>query len=195
MTSRIAELDAIVREWDLNTHPFYTEWRAGTLPTARLAEYAAEWAPFIGILDRGWDRIGLLEYAAEEREHDILWSRFRAALGATGEPRLPQSATLRAVGEHAFDAIPEALGALYSFEVQQPATAEQKLTGLREHYAGTVDPSAQEYFRVHAQETDEPAMLAARIEQLSDGEFARARTACAIFSAAAWGALDGIYYQ
>jgi hypothetical protein len=58
-----------------------------------------------------------------------------------------------------------------------------------------VDASAQEYLRVHAQETDEPAMLAARIEQLSDGEFARARTACAIFCAAAWGALDGIYYQ
>ena len=43
-------------------------------------------------------------------------------------------------------------------------------------------------------ETDEPAMLAARIDALTDGEFARAKTACAIFSAAAWGALDGVYY-
>ena len=194
-SNRIAELGAIVRQWDLNNHPFYTEWRAGTLPLQRLAEYSAEWAPFIAMLDRGWDRIGEPVYAAEERDHDELWTRFRAALGADAHARLPQSRTLAAVGEHAFAAVPEALGALYSFEVQQPATAEQKLTGLREHYADTVDDEAQAYFRVHAVETDEPAMLAARIEGLTDGEFARARTACAIFSAAAWGALDGVYYQ
>jgi ABC-type Mn2+/Zn2+ transport system ATPase subunit len=65
---------------------------------------------------------------------------------------------------------------------------------LREHYAGTVDADAQRYFVEHAVETDEPAMLASKIEQLSDGEFARVRTACAIFSAAAWGALDGVFY-
>jgi pyrroloquinoline quinone (PQQ) biosynthesis protein C len=108
--------------------------------------------------------------------------------------RLPQSRTLAAVGENAFEAIPEALGALYSFEVQQPATAKSKLDGLREHYAGTVDEDAQEYFREHAVETDEPAMLAARIDGLSEDDFARTRTACAIFSAAAWGALDGVYF-
>ena len=106
----------------------------------------------------------------------------------------PQSRTLLAVGEHAFESIPETLGALYSFEVQQPKTASSKLAGLREHYAGTVDEAAQEYFVEHAVETDEPAMLAELIEGLSDGDFARARTACAVFSAAAWGALDGVYY-
>ena len=108
--------------------------------------------------------------------------------------RRPQSRTLLAVGENAFASVPEALGALYSFEVQQPATASSKLAGLREHYAGTVDADAQQYFVEHAVETDEPAMLAERIEALSDGEFARAKTACAIFSAAAWGALDGVYF-
>jgi pyrroloquinoline-quinone synthase len=194
MSSRIDELDAIVRSFDLNEHPFYTEWRAGTLPVERLAEYADEWAPFIGAVDAGWERIGYPEYAAEEREHDELWSRFRAALGATGEMRRPQSRSLLAVGQNAFAAVPEALGALYSFEVQQPATAGSKLAGLREHYAGTVDAEAQQYFVEHAVETDEPAMLAARIEALSDAEFARTKTACALFSAAAWGALDGVYY-
>lgn len=194
MSSRIDQLDAIVAQHDLNTHPFYQAWRAGTLPVERLADYADEWAPFIAALDPGWDRIGLAEYAQEEREHDELWTRFRAALGAAGEMHRPQSRTLLAVGEHAFASVPEALGALYSFEVQQPATAQSKLDGLREHYAGTVDEPAQEYFRVHAVETDEPAMLAARIDRLSDDEFARARTACAVFSAAAWGALDGVFY-
>lgn len=196
MSRRIEELDGIVGQFDLNQHPFYQAWRAGTLPIERLATYAAEWAPFIGMLDRGWERIGEPAYAQEEREHDELWSRFRAALGdeAAGEMRLPQSRTLVAVGENAFEAVPEALGALYSFEVQQPATAQSKLAGLREHYAGTVDADAQEYFSEHAVETDEPAMLAARIDALSEDDFARAKTACAVFSAAAWGALDGVYY-
>jgi pyrroloquinoline-quinone synthase len=194
MSSRIDELDAIVQQFDLNEHPFYTEWRAGTLPIERLAEYADEWAPFIAAVDAGWERIGFPEYAAEEREHDVLWGRFRAALNATSAMRRPQSKTLLAVGANAFASIPEALGALYSFEVQQPATASSKLAGLREHYAGTVDADAQQYFVEHAVETDEPAMLASMIDGLSDGDFARARTACALFSAAAWGALDGVYY-
>lgn len=194
MSSRIEELDAIVRQFDLNEHPFYTEWRAGTLPVERLSEYADEWAPFIAIVDKGWDRLGYAEYAAEEREHDVLWSRFRAALGASGSMDRPQSKTLLAVGENAFAALPESLGALYSFEVQQPKTASSKLAGLREHYAGTVDADAQQYFVEHAVETDEPAMLAEMIDKLSDGDFARAKTACALFSAAAWGALDGVYF-
>ena len=194
MTSRIDQLDAIVRQFDLNQHPFYQAWRAGTLPVERLRDYATEWAPFIGVLDAGWDRIGEPSYADEEREHDALWSQFRAALGSTGEASRPQSATLLEVGKHAFASVPEALGALYSFEVQQPATAQSKLAGLREHYAGTVDADGQRYFVEHAVETDEPAMLASKIEQLSDGEFARTKTACVIFSAAAWGALDGVFY-
>ena len=194
MSNRIAELDAIVRRFDLNEHPFYQQWRAGTLPIERLAEYADEWAPFIAVIDRGWDRIGYPDYAAEEREHDLLWARFRSALGAGSEMTRPQSATLLAVGANAFESVPESLGVLYSFEVQQPATASSKLAGLREHYAGTVDTDAQRYFVEHAVETDEPAMLAARIDDLSDGDFVRAKTACAVFSAAAWGALDGVYY-
>ena len=194
MSNRIDELDAIVRSFDLNEHPFYIEWRAGTLPVERLAAYADEWAPFIGVVDAGWERIGYPDYAAEEREHDELWSRFRSALNATGQMHRPQSKTLLAVGENAFASVPEALGALYSFEVQQPATASSKLAGLREHYAGAVDADAQQYFVEHAVETDEPAMLAAMIDGLSDGDFARAKTACALFSAAAWGALDGVYY-
>lgn len=193
-SNRIEELDAIVAQFDLNQHPFYVEWRAGTLPVERLREYASEWAPFIACLDAGWERIGEPAYADEEREHDELWRSFRAALGSDGEARRPQSATLRAVGENAFASVPEALGALYSFEVQQPATAQSKLAGLREHYAGAVDAEGRRYFEEHAVETDEPAMLAEKIDQLSDGEFARAKTACAIFSAAAWGALDGVYY-
>ena len=98
------------------------------------------------------------------------------------------------MGENAFAAVPESLGALYSFEVQQPRTASSKLAGLREHYAGTVDEDGQRYFVEHAVETDEPANLPRRSTRCSDDDFARAKTACALFSAAAWGALDGVYF-
>ena len=145
MRNRIDELDAIVRQFDLNKHPFSTEWRAGTLPIERLAEYADEWAPFISVVDQDWDRLGYAAYAAEEREHDTLWGSFQAALGASDEMRRPQSKTL-AVGEQAFASVAESLGALYSFEVQQPTTASSKLAGLREHCAGTVDADSQRYF-------------------------------------------------
>ncbi|PZR63377.1 MAG: hypothetical protein DLM71_05625 [Chloroflexi bacterium] len=192
---RIEELDEIVGRFDLNQHPFYQDWRAGSLPIEQLRDYATEWAPVIATLADGWEAVGEPAYAEEEREHDALWTRFRDSLGRGGEAHHAQSAILLEAARHLFRARPEALGALYAFEVQQPATAQSKLAGLREHYGAAVDEAGREYFAVHAVETDEPAMLAAQLEQLSAGEFARARTACAIFSAAAWGALDGIYYR
>lgn len=190
--TRRQELDEIVQRFDLNRHPFYVDWRAGTLPMERMRDYAAEWAPFIGSLADGWERLGHAEYADEEREHDELWSRFRAALGAGSTARRPQSDTLLTVARNAFSQRPEALGALYAFEVQQPATAQSKLAGLDEHYR--LPDGARDYFVAHAAETDEPALIARQIDALSDGEFARAKTACALLSAAAWGALDGVYY-
>ena len=192
--TRREELDEIVGRFDLNQHPFYVEWRAGTLPLDRMREYAAEWTPFIGVLADGWQRLGHAEYADEEREHDELWSRFRSALGAgEGSSKRPQSRMLTAVARNAFELVPEAVGALYAFEVQQPATAQSKLAGLDEHYDLPVD--AREYFAVHAVETDEPALLARHLDVLTDAEFARARTACTLLAAAAWGALDGVYYD
>ena len=59
---------------------------------------------------------------------------------AAGEMRLPQSRTLAAVGENAFASVPEALGALYSFEVQQPATAQSKLAGEERVRAALPNP-------------------------------------------------------
>ncbi len=191
--TRREELDEIVQRYDLNQHPFYQDWRAGTLPVERMRDYAAEWAPFIASLADGWDRLGHAEYADEERQHTELWSRFRGALGAGDEVRRPQSDTLVTVARNAFAQRPEAIGALYAFEIQQPATAQSKLAGLDEHYA--LADGAREYFVEHAIETDEPALIARHLDALSDGEFARAKTGCALLAAAAWGALDGVYYE
>jgi pyrroloquinoline quinone (PQQ) biosynthesis protein C len=45
--------DAIVARRDLSEHPFYLAWRAGTLPRAALAAYAADYAPFIEAIEAG----------------------------------------------------------------------------------------------------------------------------------------------
>ncbi len=191
--TRTDELDALVTQFDLNAHPFYVDWRNGVLPTDAMREYAAEHAPFISALADGWERIGEPTYAEEEREHDALWARFREALAADGTMRRSHSEALVATARHAFGSVPEAIGALYAIEAQQPTTAASKLAGLDQHYT-QVPAGAREYFEVHARETDEVSMLAARLEALTDDEFARARSACALMCTAMWGGLDGVYY-
>ena len=81
MSSRIDELDAIVRQFDLNAHPFYVAWRAGELPIERLREYA--------------DRVGAVHRRAGSRlgEHRRARLRGRGARArrAVGSlPRLPR---------------------------------------------------------------------------------------------------------
>ena len=85
-----------------------------------------------------------------------------------------------------------ALGALYAFESQQPYTAQSKLAGLREHYQQLPEPCG-EYFRLHADDFDEPALLAAQIEALPAEGQSRAVAACERMSAALHDALSGLH--
>ncbi len=190
---RIAQLDAIISQFDLSTHPFYVEWREGTLPVERLREYAAEYARFIDTVDEGWDRIGEPKYGEIEREHERLWSRFQLEIAAGRYEPNPSIDTLVSAARNSFKSKPEAVGALYAFEAQQPETAQSKLDGLTRHYS--ISEAGREYFKVHAKDIAEAVLLKTYIEALSDGEFARAKTACAVLCAAMWGALDGVYYQ
>jgi len=188
-------LDVIVAQHDLNEHPFYRAWREGTLPRAKLAEYAAEYAPFIGVIELGWRSIGLVEHAEVERQHARLWDEFRQALGPSA---LAPCACLQArhlvdeVGRSFADPV-EALGALYAFEAQQPSTARSKLDGLREH-AGSygVPEEKSAYFRVHADDYGEREQLRGLVESLTPGDGARAAAACERACKAMWSALGGI---
>ncbi len=184
------ELDDIVADHDLNRHPFYRSWRAGELSRSTIAVYAAEYAPFIDSIEIGWSALGDLDHAAEERQHAALWGRFREALGSGGEPRCEEAAALARCAIDAFGDRSEALGALYAFEAQQPATAARKLEGLMDHY-GFSDHQAA-YFRIHASDYGERDRLAAHAAQLSPDDSARARDACERTCRAMWSALDGI---
>jgi pyrroloquinoline-quinone synthase len=197
------ELDAIVAKYDLNEHPFYRAWRAGTLPPAALRAYAAEYAPFIGAVEQGWRTLGDEAHAAEEREHARLWERFRDAWGPTEAPACAATAALAATAREAFGETASAVGALYAFEAQQPSTARSKLDGLREHYGfGSVDArgltvpeEAAAYFREHADDYGEREGLRARWSDLGADGVARARAACEAMCQAMWAALDGVLAQ
>lgn len=189
----IAPLDAIVSQFDLNQHPFYREWTMGLLPKESLQRYSGEYAAFVGTIALGWETVGQNHYAAEEREHEVLWSRFRRELGGSDKPQLSATNSLTTVATNLFKAgVPEALGALYAFEAQQPLTSRSKLDGLNKYYG--LSAAAKEYFAVHADDVQEAALLRDEIGKLSDSEFERAKNACAMVCAAMIGALDGVYY-
>ena len=184
----VSELDAIVALYDLNTHPFYRAWREGTLPRATLAHYADEYAPFIRSIERGWATLGDTAHAAEEREHAALWDDFRAALATGGQPSCAEARALEDECLRSFADRADAIGALYAFEAQQPATAQSKLAGLRAHYGMNDEQTA--YFRLHASDYGERDMLRERLAAETDE--ARVTAACERVCRAMWSALDGI---
>jgi pyrroloquinoline-quinone synthase len=190
------EFDTIVTKYDLNEHPFYRAWRAGTLPRAALSAYAADYAPFIAAVEQGWRSLGDGDHANEEREHARLWDHFRDAAGTPDAPdgRGPnvEAMALAATAQQAFSVPATAVGALYAFEAQQPSTARSKLDGLRAHYGMSDDQTA--YFRVHADDYGERDRLAALADRLSPGERALAIGACEATCQAMWAALDGVYH-
>lgn len=190
---RVRELDAIVDQFDLNRHPFYQDWRMGTLPVEKLRDYAGEYARFVGTIADGWETLGQTHYAQEERDHERLWAGFQLAIGAERLSKRPQTDTLVTAAKNAFAQPATAVGALYAFEAQQPHTSQVKLEGLEEHYQ--VSEAGREYFKVHANDVAERDLLRAKAVEMTDSEFAQTKIACALIGSAMWSALDGVYYS
>jgi len=183
-------LDAIVARHDLNEHPFYRAWRAGTLPRAALAKYASDYAPFIQAVEAGWRSLGDEEHAMTERQHALLWDDFRSELGDPSTTVSDEGRSLASEARRAFSDPVTAAGALYAFEAQQPKTAKSKLLGLVLHYG--MPEAATAYFRAHADDYGERERLAARAATLESGDLARAESACEAVCRAMWTALDGV---
>jgi pyrroloquinoline-quinone synthase len=192
-SARVQELLSVVAQYDLNTHPFYEDWRKGTLPESKLKDYAAEYGAFVQTIGSGWDTLDYKEYVAEEAEHVMLWQVFADAFQTRAEATHPQTRALVAVSQSMFQLRPEAVGALFAFEAQQPETAQSKLAGLDEHYV--ISDKTKEYFRVHARQHSEIDDLKAAIAEMSDDDFKRAKSACTLLAAAMWTGLDGVYYS
>ena len=187
-----SQLDVIVERWNLLKHPFYQAWSAGRLPVEALRTYAREYGAFIARLPDGWTALGDDETAREEREHAELWADFAAGLDAQlDEARIPAVKDLIGAASALFADPAPALGALYAFEAQQPATAHSKLAGLRAFYR--LPPTVEPYFEAHTHNQHEAAKLVSRLERLPEAEQERAARACQAMSQALWEALSGIY--
>ncbi|HVN16903.1 MAG TPA: iron-containing redox enzyme family protein, partial [Anaerolineales bacterium] len=83
------------------------------------------------------------------------------------------------------------LGAMYAFEMQQPATAQSKLNGLKTHYHLPAD--TEPYFEIHSSNEHESEKLLAALEQLSAEDQTEALAACELMAESLWNALTGIY--
>ncbi len=185
-------LDNKIADFNLLNHPFYQAWSAGELPRNALRSYAREYGAFIATVPNGWQTIGDAETAAEEVEHIDLWADFATGLGTTvSEAEIPQVKTLVETAKTLFSEPATALGALYAFEAQQPATAQSKLAGLKTFYQlpKTVEP----YFETHARNDHEAEMLLAHSAELPSHARDTVIQACEQMSTALWDALTGIY--
>ncbi|MBV6397511.1 MAG: PqqC-like protein [Anaerolineales bacterium] len=186
------QLDNILEKWNLLKHPFYQAWNMGTLPVTALHIYAREYGNFIATLPRGWETLNDAETAQEEREHAEMWKDFTAALGSfTADASLQQTSSLVATSQALFAARASALGALYAFEAQQPATAQSKLDGLKTHYK--LPQGVEPYFEVHAKNWHESEKILRLIETLPPAEQAETLAACEQMARSLWDALTGIH--
>lgn len=184
------QLDDTIRGKELLEHPFYRAWNRGELSRATLADYAADYGTWIRAVSRGWERCGENDHAREEEHHAALWGDFAGALGTEipDRPRHRQVRDLVDVSEHLFARRSTALGALYAFEAQQPATSVTKLEGLRTHYP--VDRAAERYFETHAGDYGEAEFLSTAVEALSPEGREEALAACETMAGALWNALS-----
>ena len=184
-------LDTAVNKWDLLANPFYQAWSAGTLSTGALQTYASEYGNFIALLPLAWQTLGDTETAEEETEHDEMWQQFTDSLQARREPaHLTESKHLVTTAQTLFAEIPTAMGALYAFEVQQPATATSKLTGLKTHYRHL--GASETYFEVHTRNAHESEKLLLMIQNLSEKDQQLALAACETLSRSLWDTLSAI---
>lgn len=185
-------LDSKIADYNLLNHPFYQAWSAGELPVEVLRSYAREYGAFISMMPEGWETLNDAEIAAEETEHINLWADFAAGLDTTvTEAQIPQVKALMETADELFSEPATALGALYAFEAQQPATAQSKLTGLKAFYQ--LPKSVEPYFETHSHNEHEAEKLLAYIGALPSDSYATVVQACEKMSAALWDALTGIH--
>ncbi len=186
-------------------HPFYQRWSRGELEREELAAYAGQYRHAVVALAEAAAgaartappelRPQLQAHAAEEATHVALWDDFTAAIGGEGAaPANPETAACARTwaGDGERDLL-TSLVALYAIESGQPAIADTKRRGLRDHYGCEAGP-ATAYFDLHAElDHEHAAAERALIEpRLAAGdEDALVAEAEAVLRAN-WGLLDGV---
>jgi len=182
----------ILLEYNLLNHPFYRAWSEGRLTCSQLSLYAKQYGSFIKLISEGWQCVNEEAIATKEQEHYELWQKFGNSLNKEANNAfLPVVDELANTTKENYRTYAGALGALYAFEAQQPATATSKLQGLKEHYSKwNVDET---YFTIHANDVEDPALLEEKMNFLSTADRSIAYDACATTCRLLYNALTDIY--
>jgi pyrroloquinoline-quinone synthase len=215
------QLQSIVNQKHLLTHPFYIAWTEGKLTREQLKHYAVQYfenvlafptyvsgvhfnTPAVGtsIALRQQVLENLIEEERGTQNHPALWERFANSLGATEDDLtktipLPTTENLISTFRQLCVTSPfyAGLAALYVYESQIPAIATTKIDGLQRFY-GVTNPDEYRFFSVHQAADQAHSETALKIiEEYADTPEKEAEVLSVAASAAdaLWQFLDGIY--
>jgi pyrroloquinoline quinone (PQQ) biosynthesis protein C len=159
-----ADLTTALADRQLLAHPFYLRWEAGTLQPGELGAYAAQYRRFEAALPdllrellAGLQpgpaaelvRHNLADEESNPEPHVALFESFAAAVGADDSP--PTEATERLLSTYRGlieSSAAEGLAAIVAYEMQAPAIAASKASGLRRHYS--VEAAGTRFWDIHA---------------------------------------------
>jgi pyrroloquinoline quinone (PQQ) biosynthesis protein C len=159
-----ADLTAALFDRRLLDHPFYRRWEAGTLQPGELGAYAAQYAHFEaelpGILRSLLSRLepgpaadlvrrNLSDEESNPEPHVEVFAGFANAVASGDVP--PTDATRQLLETYRSlieSSAGEGLAALVAYEMQAPAIAASKASGLRRHYG--VDAVGTRFWDIHA---------------------------------------------
>ncbi len=159
-----ADLSAALVDRQLLEHPFYRRWEAGALQPGELGAYAAQYryfeAELPGMLRTLLARLepgpaadlverNLTDEESNPEPHVALFAGFARAVGASDA--VPSDATRRLLDRYrqlVESSGGEGLAAMVAYEMQAPAIAASKASGLRRHYG--VDALGTRFWDVHA---------------------------------------------
>ena len=165
----VLELQKLIAEKHLLTHPFYQMWTEGTLPIEVMQKYAEQYyileknfpnflSNMLMTADQESARATILDNFMDEAQgtenHRELWLKFGEGIGANradikAAVALPETAaaveTLKKLSEESYA---KGSAALAAYESQIPEVAKEKIDGLVKNY-GIESEETMAFFRVH----------------------------------------------
>lgn len=205
-------LDLVVSKNHLLGHPFYQRWMDGTLTQGELRSYVSNYFPHVLAFPQYVSAVhsrcesptlrkafleNLIEEERGDENHPELWLRFGESLGldraSAAQSTIPESTelvdTFKQLTQSHFAS---GLGALYAYESQVPAIAEQKIQGLKAHY-GVQDDRGLQFFQVHLRADVEHSQTSkSAFDGLSHADQSTALEAAEKASKALWDFLSGL---
>lgn len=209
------QLDRQLNENHLLKHPFYQAWSAGKLSIDNLRDYACQYYHHVDAFPRyisatlshcqhSESRKVLLENLNDEEgmngldSHPVLWLQFAKGLGLSETTVISSKLfpeTKQFIDEFfslSRSSYAEGLGALYAYERQIPQTAASKITGLKQFYDISDEPTLK-FFLVHLEvDVEHTEATKILIKNLSIEEKIAAGNAAKKIAKSVWNMLSGV---